>query len=808
MSLRPFVTLCVIGLLVAVAIGWSSSSRAQWQKITGFSIGPPSDLKWAGAIVFKHGEIWAGLKDLYVSKDTGRSWTQIFYPEDGTPIVDIDVFDSDNIVVAAQDDISVSTDGGHNWRIGHTYEDFLSATYVGSKENLVMTENPTQSGGGLWYSTNGGSFWNFSLEPGKWPAKVVYRPERGDVIAVDGTYGIDGAHVYVSTDSGLTWKMRSGVLDYDYYGIAYGGCKSSHIYVAVNNAKDASDEQRSFIAVSTDDGESFTSTASQSPPFLCGSICVGDDAIFCQTVDEGIVRSTDGGATWKSIGGPSCITSYYTRVLAAISGNILIAADASGNLFMTRNSGGDPIPASFPETETPLVLNTAIETVYQGRCGVVDTAFTFGINLCDTGSVQLTSVTLSGSHNFLMRDAGALPRTIAAWDSITISYLNKSSTIDTAYLDLKYSILGATHDTALLLIGIGTTAILQMPYRSLGVGSGYCGPVAIDFPFGSAPCDSGQIMLLAVKLSSSTDFQLTNAGTLPRTVGKNDSIGVLYLNRSAIPDTAYLTLSYVALGNSHDTTLMITGEGAAGMNLVSIPKDTIIRAIVDSGITLPVTVLLSDSAFTTTLNPQSLSYALTFDTSFLTYTNMSSLNVTPRPGWNVSSAQLRGNVLTVNLSNIFQDTLKGSCFLGTVTLLPKRATLSPTSVSLSGFSIKPVDLGDVSFCLVPEQTLIAVVATESAAVEAYVPETQFEFYPDPVQSKKSFHVVLPYISDGVVRISIYDVMGIERYNSEFRKESTTNQTVNISGQSLPTGTYYLRVQQREVIQTRKIQILN
>ena len=722
-------------------------------------------------------------------------------------IVDIDVFDSNNIAVAAQDDLSVSTDGGHNWRIGHTYEDFLSVAYVGSKENLVMTENPTQGGGGLWYSTNGGNFWNFSLEPGKWPAKALYRPERGDVIAVDGTYGIDGAHVYVSTDSGFTWKMRPGVLDYDYYGIAYGGCKSSHIYVAMNNTKDASDEHRSFVAVSTDDGNSFTSTSSQSPPFLCGSICVGDDAIFCQTVDEGIIRSTDGGVTWKSIGGPSCNTSYYTRTLAAINGNILIAADESGNLFVTRNSGGDPIPASFPETETPLVLNTAKETVYQGRCGVVDTAFTFGINLCDTGSVQLTSVTLSGSHNFMMRDAGALPRTVVSWDSVTISYFNKSSTIDTAFLDLKYSILGVSHDTTLLLIGIGTTAILELPYRSLKIGNGYCGPVGIDFPFGTDPCDSGEITLLSAMLSASNDFQLTNVGTLPRTVGKNDSVVVLYLNRSATPDTAYITLSYSALGNSHDTTLMITGEGATGKNLVSIPMDTIVHAIVDSGITIPVIVLVSDSAFTVTLNPQSLSYALALDTSFLTFSNTPSVNVTPRPGWNVSSAQLRGNVLTINLSNILQDTLEGACFLGTVTLLPKKTTLSPTSVSLSSFSVQPVDLADVSFCLVPEQTLVAVVTTETAGVEEIAKESLFDFYPDPVQTDQNLHITLSKMTSGHVRIGIYDILGNARYERDLGRVSSGMHILDLPHLSLPAGAYFLRVQEGEVAQTKKIQVV-
>jgi hypothetical protein len=62
---------------------------------------------------------------------------------------------------------------------------------------------------------------------------------------------------------------------------------------------------------------------------------------YCQSITNGVFRSTDKGLSWKPIGGPC--NQPDTRLIVAINNNIVIAADSEGNIWRTLNSGDDSV---------------------------------------------------------------------------------------------------------------------------------------------------------------------------------------------------------------------------------------------------------------------------------------------------------------------------------------------------------------------------------------------------------------------------------------------------------------------------------
>src|SRR5581483_11227232 len=98
-----------------------------------------------------------------------------------------------------------------------------------------------------------------------------------------------------------------------------------------------------------DGGASWQTTFSHHSLFFSGALTTTRAALFLGTLNnrtEGTYRSTDRGATWNSIGGPS--TGPDTRNLAAVDANTVFAMDDLGSIWMTANGGGDSVSTLGP----------------------------------------------------------------------------------------------------------------------------------------------------------------------------------------------------------------------------------------------------------------------------------------------------------------------------------------------------------------------------------------------------------------------------------------------------------------------------
>jgi N-acetylneuraminic acid mutarotase len=109
-----------------------------------------------------------------------------------------------------------------------------------------------------------------------------------------------------------------------------------------------------------------------------------------------------------------------------------------------------------------LALPSTPQSITEAGCGAVDTSVLLGVAGCGITSGTLDSIWLSGSMAFRISDVRSAPRTLAALDSITISYLGASSS-DTAQLHIRYDLGSGALDTVVTVIGSLTSPLLAAP---------------------------------------------------------------------------------------------------------------------------------------------------------------------------------------------------------------------------------------------------------------------------------------------------------------------------------------------------------
>ncbi|MEP7235762.1 MAG: hypothetical protein ABI778_10750, partial [Ignavibacteriota bacterium] len=315
----------------------SGSLAAQWTLIAPNLLG--TQQIETGVITHKSGITWAGsIRSVFMSPDSGRTWINRSPPILGRDNLDAITFFDNNIGVVCTNLGSIfrTDDRGLSWREIHKAQYAYSAAFLGSTDNIMIASGP---GGTIDITRDGGVTWQPSYYPGGGVPEVCPLL-GGSAMALAGLTPGGPYHIIRTADYGATWQTMPGVTDYDTYSFVVNPCDPNFICVA-NEKGTISGNRQSQIYTSQDAGNTFTLSETFPRPYFCGSVVLTTKAVFTQSVASGIRRSTDRGASWQAIGGPSA--TFDTRLVCAISSNILIAADNNGSLWMTRNSGGDSL---------------------------------------------------------------------------------------------------------------------------------------------------------------------------------------------------------------------------------------------------------------------------------------------------------------------------------------------------------------------------------------------------------------------------------------------------------------------------------
>lgn len=321
----------------------------------------PTEKAVGGASCFKDGKIWFGKTSLWMSADIGKTWTNVtpFYSNGNEIILSIDFLDSLNGLILTTDSIFLTNDGAMTWQ-GITpipiFDNLLRAFFIGNARTIAVGYQK-----GLIISSNAGrSYTTTSLNSA--PVIDGHWLNNGNASVIAEDNGSLRCTLYSTQDYGANWFSSGGTTDYDCWSFDFDKCDTNVIYLA-NDAAQTANDGKSHIFVSTDRGGSWnvsksgTTDTKHFSSYFCGSVSSVATSTYAQTNMNGVLRTTDKGGSWQTIGGPNCGSD--TRLVLAIVGDTVFAADSGGSIWATFNSGGEG-NSTRPYTGSVLVSQNSL----------------------------------------------------------------------------------------------------------------------------------------------------------------------------------------------------------------------------------------------------------------------------------------------------------------------------------------------------------------------------------------------------------------------------------------------------------------
>ncbi len=391
-------TLWMAVALFSLAAG---GARGQWRivapMLTQFTLP-------FGAMSFTNGIVWiVANNNLYESEDSGITWSTKALPNSPGSTYDQDVqFFSPNVgLLSGVNETWITSDAGASWQ--DLNKPSVSNCFLNGVDNIALagglnSVGVTSNGGGSWSELPSQKKYSFCI---RYKAGTIYQ-FRGDK---------SGGFIFTSSDFGITWQQGKAGIDWDSYSFAIDSCNPNMIYLSHEDYASQTD-QFSKIFLSTDRGDTWQTMITQPEPFFTGSIAEGPTAVFCQSVSNGVFRSTDKGKSWSAIGGPSAYAD--TRLIAALSDNVILGVDYVGNVWRTDNSGGDSVFSTYPSSVfsvSPKLL-FATDTLL---CDSLTRTIVFKRSGCIFLSGSVSGWLISGS------DASSFGISNLSYDSISVT---------------------------------------------------------------------------------------------------------------------------------------------------------------------------------------------------------------------------------------------------------------------------------------------------------------------------------------------------------------------------------------------------
>jgi Secretion system C-terminal sorting domain len=250
---------------------------------------------------------------VFLSTDNGSNWTPVNYGINNGDINALAI-SGKNIFAGGAGGAYRSTNNGASWNniglmnSGEVVALLGASNGAGDRVILAGTWN------GAYLSTDNGGSWDSTGLAGDVQALAVSPRDSGGMNIFEGTRG---SGIFLSTDKGATWNsLHNGIPKVeDINALSFNGAT---LFAATDYV----------LYFSSDNGTSWNSTTlpTTSNTWIC-SLAIspsggGNADIFVGTNDEGVLVSTNNGATWRSANTGLTDTCVYSL---AISGSYLFA---------------------------------------------------------------------------------------------------------------------------------------------------------------------------------------------------------------------------------------------------------------------------------------------------------------------------------------------------------------------------------------------------------------------------------------------------------------------------------------------------
>jgi photosystem II stability/assembly factor-like uncharacterized protein len=544
----------------AVLLLFASTAAAQWQNVAPNLLGGFSGRTSAeAAMIFKDGTLWIGRTTLWMSQDTGTTWKQSFTGFSGN-IRDIAAFDKNICAFCTSDGMAyITRDGGTTWKLLGSFgggRPLGSISFFDRAQDIITisiagTANLTHDGGLTWSSR---SISNETLDSKAMGGGSMY-------ITAQNPGFVKAGSINFTTDYGETWTKTAGTFDHDSYSFDVGTCNPDNILVINEDYLDPTD-QWSSIFRSTDKGATWQNLEPRlrTGDFFCGSITSSRLAHFVQTNQSGVLRSTDEGLSWTTIGGPS--GDFDTRLVTAINSNILIAVDRTdGSIYRTFNSGGDSLlnDGALPEwaTISPSIL---FENDVVSQCdSTVTRTIIIKHQECNALQVNSENITGSAAGDYLLLTR--FPVTLTGLDSIKIQFDPTTAGRRNAVYELTLSD-GRKFRVDLAGTGSGMDTVRYNPDKLLDFDSLYiCDQARLQTIYISyIGCNSRK--KLSESIQGNQDFIIVTGAK--DSIGSNDFVRISFKpTSSGLKEAIYVLI----LSNGDTFRLPLTGFGKASDNV-------------------------------------------------------------------------------------------------------------------------------------------------------------------------------------------------------------------------------------------------
>lgn len=317
-----------------------------------------------------------------------------------------------------------SSDGGGTWaRLSSTITtafEFVQKIVVtdnGTVLAATRSKSSTQTDGGLFRSTDGGSNWtkvlgttdatNMSLSPRAVDIEIA---ANGAIYASMGLLGVSNCDgVYKSTDDGVTWTKQTlpdgGTCDYERIEIATAPSDANTVYVATQSG---STNEVNYVFKTTNGGTTWTPTALPSPSGgnqAWFDLILAVDPNNADIVWLGVVRmdrTIDGGASWtREAPLPFHVDHHAIAYKPGSSDEIVFGND--GGVYYTNNATASKRAGAALATPTTVDRNDNYN---------VTQFYTGDMHPASGSNVMLAGSQDNGIHRFSSAGFGATTKVI------------------------------------------------------------------------------------------------------------------------------------------------------------------------------------------------------------------------------------------------------------------------------------------------------------------------------------------------------------------------------------------------------------